>query len=385
MPVRTNLAADGNKRIERATLPDDLGETSIPHDLPWYPRYPFDRSRPMWRRGHEDLGITSVADFYSRRNLAALSLLWDAASRETDARLRSALRFSLTAIANRASRRYQWNAKRPTNVLGSTLYISSLRYEWNVLSLWRRKVAAVLRLFETTQGWTVGVKVNQGTATRLPLEDNTADYCFTDPPFGGHIIYSDSSLLWEAWLDEPTDPTEEAVMARAGGYPKSVDEYGDLLVSSFSEVQRVLRRGATATVVFQATDPKVWSAIQDAAQTAGLALTDVTTLNKGQPSFKQIKGRTAGERVASTDVVLTFRKRAVRAVSGSAPRMAGELRRAVLAATKAGSAARTGDLFGVAVAARLKRGEPAPSYDEVLATLEAKFARSDGGWVARAA
>lgn len=385
VPVQANLSLGRKRRVERVPTPDDLGEAAIPRDLPWYPRHRFDRSRPMWRRGHEDLGIEEVADFYSRRNLAAVSLLWDAAAREPDARLRSALRFSLTAIANRASRRYQWNAKRPTNVLGSTLYVSSLRYEWNVLSLWRRKVAAVRRLFETAQGWTVGVRVNQGSATRLPLEDNSADYCFTDPPFGGHIIYSDSSLLWEAWLDDLTDATEEAVVARAGAHAKSVDQYGELLFGSFAEVRRVLRRGATATVVFQATDPKVWSAIQDAAQSAGLALTDVTTLNKGQPSFKQIKGRSAGERVASTDVVLTFRKRAVRAVSSAAPDMVSELRRALLAATTAGMDARTGDLYAVAVAARLKRGEPAPSYDEVVAALDAEFARSGDVWVPRAA
>jgi 16S rRNA G966 N2-methylase RsmD len=385
VPVQANLSNGGKGRVERIPTPDDLGAAAVPRDLPWYPRHPFDRSRPMWRRGHEELGIKEVADFYSRRNLAALSLLWDAAAREPDARLRSALRFSLTAIANRASRRYQWNPKRPTNVLGSTLYISSLRYEWNVLSLWRRKVAAVRRLFETAQAWTVGVKVNQGSAMRLPLEDNTADYCFTDPPFGGHIIYSDSSLLWEAWLDELTDPTEEAVMTRAGAHPKSVDEYGDLLFGSFAEIRRILRRGATATVIFQATDPKVWSAIQEAAQAAGLALTDVTTLNKGQPSFKQIKGRSAGERVASTDVVLTFRKRAVRAVSSATPQMTGELRRAVRAAVRAGMAARTGDLYGIAVAARLKRGEPAPSYDEVVAALEAEFTRSGDVWMPRVA
>jgi hypothetical protein len=123
--VEANLNVGGRQRVVRAAVPDNLRLDLAREALPWYPTTAFDAARPMWRRGHDDLGIRSVADFYSSRNLAALSLLRNAASGEPDERLRSALRFSLTAIANRASRRYQWNAKRPTNVLGGTLYGST--------------------------------------------------------------------------------------------------------------------------------------------------------------------------------------------------------------------------------------------------------------------
>ena len=65
----------------------------------WTLRLAAHTAEEPYQRGHSDLGIATVADFYSSRNLGALSLLWDAASREPDERLRSALRFSLTAIA----------------------------------------------------------------------------------------------------------------------------------------------------------------------------------------------------------------------------------------------------------------------------------------------
>jgi 16S rRNA G966 N2-methylase RsmD len=307
-PVEANLSTGARARVVRSPDEQDLGLDRIPRGLPWHPTIPFDRTRPMWRRGHADLGIETVADFYSSRNLAAMALLWEAASQEPDDRLRSALRFSLTAIANRASRRYQWNAKRPTNVLGGTLYISSLRYEWNVMSLWRRKVAAVARLFSENPMPPDAVNVIHGSATALPLQDASIDYCFTDPPFGGHIVYSDSSLLWEAWLDDLTDRNREAIVVSTGDTTKSVADYQALLQQSFQEVSRVLKPSGRATVVFQATDLSVWSAVQESARDAGLSLKDATTLEKGQPSFKQIKGRLEGERVASTDVVLTFTK-----------------------------------------------------------------------------
>lgn len=304
--VEANLSTAGG-RVVRDAVAEDLGFDRPPAGMPWFPTTAFGRERPMWRRGHEELGIDSVADFYSARNLTSLALLWNEASAHPDPRLRSALRFSLTAIANRASRRYQWNAQRPTNVLGGTLYVSSLRYEWNVLSLWRRKTAAVERLFRDNPMPAGAVEVREGSATELPLADASVDYCFTDPPFGAHIVYSDSSLLWEAWLDDLTDRDGEAIVVSGGDRPKSVEDYGGLLLASFAEIHRVLKPHGKATVIFQATDPEVWRAIQLAALDAGLRLLDAAALDKGQPSFKQIKGR-GGERVAQADVILTFER-----------------------------------------------------------------------------
>lgn len=356
--VEANLSVGGGqRRIVRSVVPDDLRPDLNLDSLPWYPSQGFDSTRPMWRRGHSDLGISTVADFYSSRNLNALSVLWNAASSEPDERVRLALRFSLTAIANRASRRYQWNAKRPTNVLGGTLYVSSLRYEWNVLSLWRRKTRAVGRLFRSEAAVADAVQTYRGSATCLLLADGSIDYCFTDPPFGSHIVYSDASLLWEAWLDDLTDRASEAIVVRGGDHSKSVSDYGDLLQASFAEIRRVLKPEGKATIVFQASDPDTWSAVYKAALSAGLSFTDATTLSKGQPSFKQVKGQREGEMVAETDVVLTFSREAGRY---SAPKinLAEAVRAAVTARSGAGEIS-AGAIFGD-VNARLLRGSAEP-------------------------
>lgn len=375
MAVEANLSRNGATRAVRPVIDSDLGIDRIPADLPWVPSVRFDRDRPMWRRGHLDLGIEDVSGFYSRRNLAALAILWDAASKESDPRIRSALRFSLTAIANRASRRYQWNAKRPTNVLGGTLYISSLRYEWNVLSLWRRKVAAVRRLFHENPMPAGAVDVIRASATALPLEDESIDYCFTDPPFGAHIVYSDSSLLWEAWLDDLTDREHEAIVVGAGDKSKSVNDYRDLLTQCFTEVRRVLKPNAHATIVFQATDPAVWAAVQAATLTAGLSLLSATTLQKGQPSFKQIKGMTDGERVAGSDIVLTFAK------GPSAPRKQAVSPSEAFAAAilEAGPGASMQHLFAVVNARLLESGGDVLSFDDVRGLMHEQARSAESG------
>jgi 16S rRNA G966 N2-methylase RsmD len=364
--VEASLSAPwASGRIVRSAEAADLEQPVEISDDRWYPTDPFDRSRPMWRKSHEQMGITSVDGFFSARNLAALAALWWAAGHEQDERLRSALRFSITAVINRASRRYQWNAKRPTNVLGGTLYISSLRYEWNVLSLWRRKVAAVDRLLASGLARGRAVAVRQASATRLPVPSGSIDYCFTDPPFGAHIVYSDVSLLWEAWLGHLTDRDEEAIMVSGGDKPKGVAEYHDLLYGAFSEIRRVLKLDGRATVVFQATDESVWEAIISAAEAAGLFVAEASTMHKGQPSFKQVKGVQAGERVAHTDVVLTF------ASDGAACAVERPDLRSIVSdemqtwAEARNTAAHVGHLYAVVAAAQIGSGQRPLSFEAV--------------------
>jgi DNA modification methylase len=384
VPVQVSLDCSACGRLAREPIAEDIQAAAIDREqIPyWYPDVPFGRDREMWRAGHEELGIQSVADFYSPRNLRALAALWDAIQIEGDSRLRRALSFTFTAIANRASRRYQWNAKRPTNVLGGTLYVSSLRYEFNVFGLWRRKVAAMRRFFESSSDPRTEAVVAQASATALPYADESVDYCFTDPPFGANIIYSDCSLLWEAWLGSLTDKRQEAVMSHSG---KDLDEYALLMESSFREIHRVLKRGAAATVVFQNTDSSVWEALVAASVDAGFAIESVEVLHKSQPSFKGVKAQQDGERVAASDVVLTLRRDAPNAPLQEASdiepvwlAVQDELRRN-------GTSKRqrtTGHLYAVAVAAALGAGVPAGMA--TFAALEGWLAMHcepmEGGW-----
>jgi 16S rRNA G966 N2-methylase RsmD len=306
--VSVNLSCEqcvGRRVIEPRQEDADAADVATDRRY-WYPDLPFGSDWEMWRRGHRDLGITRVSDFWSQRNLAALAVLWAGIGREKDPRLADALRFVFTAIVNRASRRYQWNAKRPTNVLGGTLYVSSLRYEFNVLSLFRRKLRAAMAFYQDVSLSPGLVEVRQGSATDLrSIPTGTIDYCFTDPPFGANIYYADSSLLWEAWLGALTDRSQEAVVSRKRP-GKSIDAYRELMARSMAEMRRCLKTDGVVTMVFQNTDEAVWQALREAASDAGLHVLAATTLHKAQPSFKGVKAAQKGERVAATDVVLTM-------------------------------------------------------------------------------
>ena len=173
-------------------------------------------------------------------------------------------------------------------------------------------------------------------------------------------------------------------MVAGGDQPKTVSDYENLLRGAFAEMHRVLKPDRAATVVFQATDPAVWGAIQHAAGDAGFDLRDATTLDKGQPSFKQIKGQN-GERVAATDVVLTLgRRRDARRASRSVLTPVQAAEAALRQASEDGRALPVGKLYATVNARLLAAGvERVVGYQELLAVLRKHFIETDDGWVLR--
>jgi len=309
-PVLENSSLDGSRTRLVREVKGDAAEPRVTRSeiSQWFPQTPWDSWREMWRAQHAAQGIKTAADFFTDRNLAALAALWDAVSATDDERMREGLRFAFTATVNRASRRYQWHPSRPTNVLSSTMYLASLNYEFNVFSLFRRKVATIGQLYDATFEAPGSCEVHQGSATDLSwLASGEADYVFTDPPFGSNIYYGDSSFLWEAWLGEMTDLSAEAVVNKRLATERgrsTLDGYRDLMTASMCELARVLNPKRWASLQFHNSDDSVWSAIQTAVDDAGFSVGAAVVMDKGQASFKGLRHEHKGEKVANFDLVM---------------------------------------------------------------------------------
>ncbi len=158
--------------------------------------------------------------------------------------------------------------------------------------------------------------VHHGSATNLlEVPNSTIDYVYTDPPFGSNLIYSDLSIVWEAWLDEFTDTSQEAVIhRRKKGNPKTLEIYADLMDQAFAEMFRVLKPGHWASVVFHNTDDRVLRAIQEGALRAGFELVNALALDKKQGSVKQY----TAEGTANFDIILNLQKPRVGSANGIA-------------------------------------------------------------------
>ena len=306
---------DGRGRFERAPTTEDIERFVAVTKEPledWVPDVPLGPDREMYVRCALHLyGVTNVTDFWTGRNLRAVARLWAAVTDEPDLRLRQALAFAFTNTAWHATRMRRYNARGGQRPLTGTLYIPQLSIEVNPAAVFANKLRQLQRFYAEDTTPAAGVRLTNSPAQALDLPDRSIDYCFTDPPFGANIFYADCAVVWESWLGSVTDRLMEAVVnkslkVRDGG--KTVEEYASLMGSAFAEINRVLKPDGWTTVVFNSSDPEVWSALRVAVERAGFDLASASHIDKTQQSFKGYKGRSGKEDVPAFDIVLNVHK-----------------------------------------------------------------------------
>jgi len=119
------------------------------------------------------------------------------------------------------------------------------------------------------------------SATQLDdISNLTVDYIFTDPPFGSNIFYADCNLIWESWLGQFTDQSQEAVVHVKHKDKNTLPDYARLMSESFQEMYRVLKPGRWASVVFHNSDDRIWQVILEAAEAAGFELAEINSFDK---------------------------------------------------------------------------------------------------------
>lgn len=248
--------------------------------------------------------LTSVDRFYTPRNLAAMSALWQSINLIKDDRLAGFLAFVFTSLYKRVTRLSEfrfWGGSGNT----ANLNVPFIFNEANVFVTFERKALSILDHLQTTaRNYAGRVVVHTGSALDLRfLPDESVDLIFTDPPFGANINYSEMNILWEAWLGWFTDNTDEAIINRFQG--KDVDEYGHLMEESLRECYRVLRKDHWMIMVFMNSSRKVWGALRRAIQSAGFSIERVDIFDKQHGTFKQF----VSENTAGKDLILHCKKR----------------------------------------------------------------------------
>lgn len=389
--LRRRSLRQQEKRAAKAFDPDTTGC--------WFPTRSIESHREMYKRCALHLrSIDTVADFYTPRNLSALSLLWQTISEVENARVRSALAFAFTNTAWHGTKMRRYNAHGGHRPLTGTLYIPQLSSEANVFDVFGNKVSQLARFYREFNQEVApesATTIRASSATGLDwIPDDSVDYVFTDPPFGSNIFYADCNLIAESWLGEWTNPDPEAVINRSqdvadGG--KTLEDYKALLTASFSELYRVLKPGRWATIAFQSSDGEVWSAIQEAASAAGFAFANANGIDKGQKSMKGYKGRSGAENVASFDILLNLRKDQTVSVSRGEVLPESELREFVVKRVEAHLGKTASDessqrtlpfLYSYTVRQLLNERHSVAGFsmEDLRSYLEARFVEHEGRW-----
>lgn len=291
VPVLLNYSI-GKKRFEK--IPDAfdvaLIEKIVNCDISyWFPTNRMPEGDES--RRNDDIGITHVHHFYTKRNLWVLGTLIALITKIENQRLKESLFFGFNNVQQRhcIMNTFRFNVSFPSNITSGTLYIPSMIKEANILDQLENKYMRRLKpVFEIMTINKVKEIVSSFTASATAniFQNNSFDYIFTDPPFGGNLMYSELNFLWEAWLRVFTNSKTEAIENKTQG--KGLLEYQSLMTLCFQEYYRILKPGRWMTVEFHNSKNSVWNAIQEALQHAGFVIADVRTLDKKQGTFKQI-------------------------------------------------------------------------------------------------
>ena len=238
-----------------------------------------------WRSGYH-FGITHVHHFYHKRSLLILEYLYERCKSD------SRLLFWFTSCLPKLNimNRYmpQHGSRALVGPMSGTLYVAPLSVENNVIDQFEFQLNKMLKVNCPDVDSCVST---QSLTDARNIPDNSIDYIFTDPPFGGNLMYSELSSLWEAWIKVSTCNQTEAIVSSAQN--KSTNDYSQLMQRCFKEYYRVLKPNRWITVEFHNSKNAVWYAIQQALSLAGFIIADVRVLDKQKGTIKQLINTTS--------------------------------------------------------------------------------------------
>lgn len=261
----------------------------------------------------------SVEELFTRRQLLALSQLYQHIGNIRDAVNRDLLRFAFSATLNKCNLTYS-TTKGRSEGRGNSGIMHTYRYwipkepvelnVWNEFSQKFKNLIAVKK--ETNQA--IGenyqrLKVIHASATELTriIDRESVDYIFTDPPYGSHIAYLDLSTMWNAWLEFDVNAQDKQVEVIEGGdLGKSRDDYARLLQDSLREMCQVLKWNGWLSIVFAHKDLSYWNVLIEAAQDEGFEYANTVV----QESFQSSRHKRANPlSVLSGELILNLQKK----------------------------------------------------------------------------
>lgn len=246
----------------------------------WIPnkRMPKGRSTTQALKSHN---ITYVHQYFTKRNLYVICKFLDLCKKRN-----FKIWFLISSLLQKASKLMALNKDYIGRVTKGTLYVSSTRQEINIFYFLNKNIASFKQSLEILKHSKKFIISTQSATDLSNIPSNSIDYIFTDPPFGGNIMYSELNFIWEAFLRVFTNNEHEAIENKVQG--KSLQDYTKLMERCFVEMFRILKPNRWITIEFHNSKASVWNSIQTAIKNAGFVISLVSVLDKKVGSFKQI-------------------------------------------------------------------------------------------------
>lgn len=293
------------KKLVKKPSPADLAALTKLNKKPirsWYPKDAFPDGI-TFDQGKREAG-PHFYDLFTKRNLRALGLLWEAIQEVAPESVREFMSFAFTSMSHLASKMTPVRESRPFSSFWAinSYWIPPEYMESNVWMLYDNAVnhrqglipakedsnGSIKKWKEAKQfedledGANVFLKVHNTLELSEILPENSVDYVFTDPPYGGAVPYAELCTMWALWMGFKTNYADEITI----NDDKNFEYYHTMLRAAFRQVHRVLKNGKYLTVTFHSTDIKVWNSIINAVVLAGFDLEKIIYQPPARPSAK---------------------------------------------------------------------------------------------------
>lgn len=263
-------------------------------------------------------------DLFTASQLASLAIIKNEIDKIADADVKSDLLLAWSATLSKINKTFISTEGRAESRGGSSIF-SIYRYKvakepvqlpvWktfteraeNVLTA-KSEIHKAIDLKSRTRGWSGTFEAYSQDVEELSQRlDNTVDYIFTDPPYGGHISYLDLSTLWNNWLGLlPSLAVREQEIIVGGELKLDEHNYTDRLGKSIRACVRMLKPKRWLSVVFQHWNLNYFEAILSAATEEGAELKAAVS-QIGDPIWSMHKKKNR-ETVLAGEFILTFYK-----------------------------------------------------------------------------
>lgn len=320
-PIEVWYSTQRAKKTIRTGRDVDIQMSQQPAIAPkWYP------TAAMFENSRINVGKNQkVSDLFTPRALVGLSLILDEIRKIKDPKIRDVFELAFTGTLSQASNlvfvirgRKKNEGQEPKAEVGSWVigyWVPEEHFEINVWNCFENRFKRILKgeqeiyeLFSTRpdNDFSTNITLINGTATKLPLKDNSVDYVFIDPPHANRILYMEQSLMWNAWLqlDQGIEWDNEIVVSEAKTRKdKNLERYNSLLSLAFAEIQRVLKPGRYFSLAFNCLDDNTWIDTLNLFIQYGFKVEDIIPLEYSATSVIQDNRKNA----LKTDFVLTFK------------------------------------------------------------------------------
>ena len=255
-----------------------------------------------WRAGTSN--FRTVAELFTRRNLWAIALIKDKISELFHQDVADVFNFALTATILGVSKMIR---ESNTATMSGTYYMPQVSKEIEVGDSYFSRIRSIIDAYQEISVKSSELIVSSQSSTDMNnILDNSVDYVFTDPPYGGSVQYGELNFVWEAWLGFDTNWHQKEIVVNETRRVTE-DDWCDLMKQSMSEVYRVLKPGRWVSLCYHDTSEGTWQLLQDLMTKVGFIPSQTDSalyIDTGQKSYNQF----TADKVTKRDLVFNYRK-----------------------------------------------------------------------------